>query len=372
MGPWWLLSCVSSAPVPAPAEAAPPPVVEPPAPAQPPFGVTTDRARYAAGDAVWVRPWGGGPDASPDTVWISRLRDPEGGVRGTRTWARSTRGGVLWLPRDARPGTWSVELEVDRLRASWPLQVGDGDPAVPPAGGAPAPLLLEGSVTREADGSGRLSVRTRHPTGTPIAASLSFVVAQPAAVTPLLPTAAALWNAETLEMANGGWGLQSPAPIVLGPLPRDTIDAALLAARPELDRCRDDARARDGAAMGVVVVKFAVAADGRVVESKVLTDDASDPEFGRCAAGVLGRRSLPPSAGLTIVSAPFHLRPEDEEGRGFRPSGGGTAWFEPAVVTDAEGNGRFAFPIPGDGDWVVVVRGLAGPHAGEALIPVGP
>ncbi len=91
-------------------------------------------------------------------------------------------------------------------------------------------------------------------------------------------------------------------PIIMGNLDRSKMDAVLLKALPALRACWP------GQPVGVVVVKFTVAANGAVSSAEVKRTEAAE-SVGACVVAVVKRQVFPAPTGGGIVVASYPLLP---------------------------------------------------------------
>lgn len=164
----------------------------------------------------------------------------------------------------------------------------------------------------------------------------------------------------------GGFGARTSVgeAIVLGSLDKGLIDAVIKRHLNQVRYCYERALQRQPDLSGKLVVKFVIAADGRVSSASPKADTLADPAVGRCVTQRFLRFRFPASdgGGIVIVSYPFVFSPDGLPAaptyaavRTFptpRHAAGGprtdfrdtVAWL-PALRTDAQGRATARFTL---------------------------
>lgn len=113
-----------------------------------------------------------------------------------------------------------------------------------------------------------------------------------------------------------GEGLQHTA--AAGALRKEDIQDAVVAIKPLLGRCYEEALAHDPTLAGTLKVRFTLVKDqgvGRLEDAEVLDEEGAlyHPFLGMCVLRVLAGVSYPaPGQGSVTVTYPFNLQPEPE------------------------------------------------------------
>lgn len=98
-------------------------------------------------------------------------------------------------------------------------------------------------------------------------------------------------------------------PIIMGALDRALIDAVIRDGGGDIAQCHQRAVKRGTGPTGRVVIKFTIAATGRVSRAQVKSTTADDAELGVCVARVFEEMEFPQpvGGGIVIASYPFEF-----------------------------------------------------------------
>lgn len=93
------------------------------------------------------------------------------------------------------------------------------------------------------------------------------------------------------------------------------VTKVIRAARPEMEKCFDDAAAKRPDLVGKVVLVFAVRTDGTVDPASLgLGGQAGDPTFAQCVLDILAKQKFPPPKTTTDVQMPIDLSKHRDAG----------------------------------------------------------
>lgn len=194
----------------------------------------------------------------------------------------------------------------------------------------------------------------------------------------------------------GGIGTVGGDPIILGAMDRDVIDAIVKRHLNQIKYCYQRELTRRPDLGGKVVIKFAIAKDGRVSAASVKRTTLASPPVESCMVGRFLRMQFPQptGGGIVIVSYPFVFAPSGEfagvPGPGAppefhpvrefaQPDYGGkpapevrtdfrstVAWL-PSVHTGADGTATVKFFLADSvTTWRVTAEGVGAGHVGRA------
>jgi hypothetical protein len=105
-------------------------------------------------------------------------------------------------------------------------------------------------------------------------------------------------------------GLSFADPIILGALPKESIDAALVAKGDMLGACLDLVLSERPGATGTVQMRWQIDATGRVIDPRVLEDSLQHSPTTDCFGDVLQTLELPaPGSSMVIATYPLVVRP---------------------------------------------------------------
>ena len=82
--------------------------------------------------------------------------------------------------------------------------------------------------------------------------------------------------------------------------------------RPEIERCRADAVAARRVPVGKLILKWQIAADGRVASAETVSDETKDPTLAGCILARLRTWQFPrPKSGVVFITCPFRFLAPD-------------------------------------------------------------
>ncbi len=98
-----------------------------------------------------------------------------------------------------------------------------------------------------------------------------------------------------------------PDPVVLGAISAEAVAAGVDAQMEAINRCYEDARAKNAALAGKVLVRFSIAQDGTVSRTSISSTSLWDPPTEDCVSEQVAQARFPALEGgrVAIVTYPF-------------------------------------------------------------------
>jgi hypothetical protein len=98
-----------------------------------------------------------------------------------------------------------------------------------------------------------------------------------------------------------------PDPVVLGAISAEAVDAGIAAQMEAINRCYEEARAKNAALAGKVLVRFSIAQDGSVSRTSIRSTSLWDTPTEDCVSARVAQALFPALEGgrVAIVTYPF-------------------------------------------------------------------